>query len=198
MGELADGEVGPDADVDRLRLVVVLQQEQAGTGQVVDVQELPSCVAAAPQFDVSLLSTALEERVLRRADQVVVVSSAFRSYVEARGVDQSRVHVVPNWTHVEHSVQDRPSVRRRLGWAEGDVIALHSGNMGLKQGLGNLVETARIATPPVRIVLMGDGNQRAALEQLGAGVAALQMLPPSTRRAMPTAPCFPIDSTPPS
>lgn len=127
---------------------------------------------------IARLTAALEKRVLRRADQVVVVSGAFRSYVEARGVDQSRVHVVPNWTHVEHSVQDRPSVRKRLGWAEGDVIALHSGNMGLKQGLGNLVETARIATPPVRIVLMGDGNQRAVLEQLGSGIEALQMLPP--------------------
>jgi len=155
---------------------------RAGVRLVLWVQDLmgPSVAQSGMSGGrrIARLTTALEKRVLLRADQVVVVSGAFRTYVEARGVDQSRVHVVPNWTHVEHSVQDRPSVRKRLGWAEGDVIALHSGNMGLKQGLGNLVETARIATPPVRIVLMGDGNQRAALEQLGSGVEALQMLPP--------------------
>ena len=55
--------------------------------------------------------------------------------------------------------------------------------MGLKQGLENLVETARRATQPVRLVLMGDGSQRAALEHLGDGLPRLQMLPPAGAEA---------------
>ncbi|MGI8538126.1 MAG: hypothetical protein ACR2K2_16985 [Mycobacteriales bacterium] len=70
-----------------------------------------------------------------------------------------------------------------MGW--GNLVALQGGNMGLKQGLENLVETARLAAPPVRIALMGDGSQRAALEQLGAGVPALQLLPPAEAADFP-------------
>ena len=76
-------------------------------------------------------------------------------------------------------------MRRRLGWAEDDVVALHSGNMGLKQGLKYLVAAARLASAPVRVVLMGDGSQRAALEGLGAGVERLSFLPPSDSADFP-------------
>jgi len=62
------------------------------------------------------------------------------------------------------------------------VIALHSGNMGLKQGLENIVAAAKISAheaPHVRFVLMGDGSQRAALEALGDGLPTLSFLPPA-------------------
>jgi glycosyltransferase involved in cell wall biosynthesis len=128
---------------------------------------------------------ALEGRLLRGARDVVLVSEAFRSYVDAAGVDPDRVHVIPNWTHVGTARQDRASVRSRLGWADDELVALHSGNMGLKQGLENLVETARTAPPGVRIVLMGDGSQRSSLEALGTDVSGLQMLPPAQTEDFP-------------
>lgn len=64
-------------------------------------------------------------------------------------------------------------------------MALHSGNMGLKQGLENVVEAARMAQTPVRFVLMGDGSQRAELERLAVGVPALQLLPPADSADFP-------------
>ena len=54
--DLPDGDVVPDTDVHRLRLVVALQQEQAGGSQVVDVQELPARGARPPHRDVPLLA----------------------------------------------------------------------------------------------------------------------------------------------
>lgn len=134
---------------------------------------------------ISQATTALETRVLRSAAQVLVVSPGFRPYVAAAGVPTERVHVVPNWSHVRPSTGDRAEVRRRLEWAQDEVVALHSGNMGLKQGLENLVEAARLASRPVRVVLMGDGSQRRELEQLGAGVAALDFLPPADTADFP-------------
>ena len=35
-------------------------------------------------------------------------------------------------------------MRARLGWRPGQTVLLHSGNMGLKQGLEVLVEAARL------------------------------------------------------
>ena len=157
--------------------------KRAGAPLVLWVQDLMGPAAAQSGISgggrVAKLTSALEGRVIRAAREVIVVSGAFRLYVNAAGIYVEDIHVVPNWTHVERATQDRAAVRRRLGWAEDEIVALHSGNMGLKQGLDNLVAAARLAAAPVRIVLMGDGSQRTALEQLGAGVERLSILPPA-------------------
>lgn len=162
---------------------------RTGAPLVVWVQDLMGPATAqsgiAGGGRVSRFTGALEGRVLRSAQEVVVVSAAFRSYVEAAGVQPGHVHVVPNWTHVAPAVTARETVRRRLGWSEGEVVALHSGNMGLKQGLDSLVAAARLAAAPLRIVLMGDGSQRAALESLGAGIERLSFLSPVDTRDFP-------------
>jgi len=66
-----------------------------------------------------------------------------------------------------------------MGWRSDYIIVLHAGNMGLKQGLEQVVDAAK-AVPvglPVRFVLMGDGSQRALLEERGKNVGALSFLP---------------------
>jgi colanic acid biosynthesis glycosyl transferase WcaI len=87
---------------------------------------------------------------------------------------------VPNWSHIEPPQGDPQLTRNRLNWPRDLTIALHSGNMGLMQGLENVVAAAKLAQErgqPVRFVLMGDGNQRRALESLGMGLSTLQFLP---------------------
>jgi glycosyltransferase involved in cell wall biosynthesis len=56
--------------------------------------------------------------------------------------------------------------RARFCWADGDQVVLHAGNIGLKQGLEQVVEAARTAAErrdPVRFVLSGGGNQAGAI-----------------------------------
>jgi colanic acid biosynthesis glycosyl transferase WcaI len=69
-------------------------------------------------------------------------------------------------------------VRAEMGWLPGEKILLHSGNMGLKQGLENLIEVARRAPAPWRVVLMGDGSQNSSLQKLAQNVP-VTFLPPS-------------------
>lgn len=124
---------------------------------------------------------ALEGWLLRRADAVVVIHERFRdTVVEDLGVDRDAVTVVRNWSHLEDGEPvDRVAARAQLGWRDDECIVLHAGNMGVKQGLENVVEAARLAgqqASSVRFVLVGDGNQRAALERAAVGVESLQML----------------------
>jgi glycosyltransferase involved in cell wall biosynthesis len=73
---------------------------------------------------------------------------------------------------------DRDEVRRCLGWGDEQVV-LHAGNMGLKQGLEQVLVAARmavLAAPHVRFVLLGDGSQRAVLEAASAGLPNVQFL----------------------
>ena len=160
---------------------------RAGVPHVVVVQDLMGAAAAqsgiAGGGRAAGLASGVEGRVLRSAALVGVVHETFRARVEAMGVPAERIRVVPNWSHVAAPSADRAETRARLGWREDEAVLLHSGNMGLKQGLEVLVEAARLAerdSPErvVRVVLLGDGNQRAALEAAGRGIGRLEFLAP--------------------
>ncbi|MDN4612579.1 glycosyltransferase family 4 protein [Arthrobacter burdickii] len=123
----------------------------------------------------------VESAVLRSADGVVVIHDRFRTYLETHlNVDAARVKVVRNWTHLKPFVlQDRAASRVSLGWNSDDIIVLHAGNMGAKQGLDNVVEAARVVErrgSRVRFVLVGDGNQRPRLEQMAKGSVAISFI----------------------
>lgn len=126
---------------------------------------------------------AIEGRLLRAADRVLVLGDHFAGHVKSLGVDPGRIAIHPNWTHVAPpSGAARADTRARMGWRTDETIVLHSGNMGMKQGLENVIDAARLAGERpgsrVRFVLMGDGSQRPALELRARGVGALDLVPP--------------------
>ncbi|MEN2744290.1 glycosyltransferase family 4 protein [Sinomonas halotolerans] len=123
----------------------------------------------------------LESLIFRSASGVSVIHDRFREYVvDELNVAPDKVSVIRNWTHIEHHAKfDRDAVRARLGWLPDEVIVLHAGNMGVKQGLENVVQAAKRADASgsnVRFVLVGDGNQRPKLEALGGGVLSLEFI----------------------
>lgn len=124
----------------------------------------------------------LEGWLLRRADSVVVIHEQMSAAVLRLGVQPERVHVVRNWTHIAPTPQtDRERVRSALGWNSDETVALHTGNMGTKQDLRNVVQAARIADDreaPVRFVLVGDGVERPLVESAAEGVSRLEVIPP--------------------
>jgi glycosyltransferase involved in cell wall biosynthesis len=126
----------------------------------------------------------LESQILRAADGVVVIHDRFAAHLrDSLNVPRERVTVIPNWSHMSsnRALFTREQARELLGWRQDAVVALHAGNMGLKQGLENVVAAARLADAhdsPVEFVLLGDGNQRTHLEGLGKDVRALRFLRP--------------------
>ncbi|MEV7004273.1 glycosyltransferase [Streptomyces sp. NPDC093982] len=152
------------------------------------VQDLMGAAAAQSGIrgggQMAAVAGSIEAHVLRRATLVGVIHESFVGQVTAMGVPCDRIRLVPNWSHVARPSQPRAETRARLGWQEGRTTILHSGNMGLKQGLEVLVETARQA-PEVQVVLMGEGNQREALRSLGAGLPNLHFLPPAGEDEFP-------------
>jgi colanic acid biosynthesis glycosyl transferase WcaI len=158
---------------------------RAAAPLIVWVQDLMGPAAAQSGIKggdrISAVTGRLEAYVLCRASMVWVLNESFRRYVAGLGVSGALIHVVPNWTHVARPCADRAAVRARQGWRSDEVIALHSGNMGLKQRLENVVHAARLAAaeaPHIRFVLMGDGSQRTALQELAADVPTLSFRSP--------------------
>lgn len=129
------------------------------------------------------IASTLESKILCSADGVAAIHERFKSHmVTLLGVPSGRVEVIRNWTHLP----DTPTsgvgeMRSKLGWGSDEVVVLHAGNMGKKQGLENVVEAARLAGErhsSVRFVLMGNGNQRRQLEKLAQGVSHISFADP--------------------
>jgi len=123
----------------------------------------------------------IERATLKAASGVVVIHSRFGHYlVNSLGIDPQKIEVVRNWTHLESAPPtDMVSTRATHGWGIDETIVLHAGNMGVKQGLSNVVHAARLADEqglPIRFVLLGNGSQRQALRELGSGIDRLQFL----------------------
>ncbi|MFG2733616.1 glycosyltransferase [Streptomyces harbinensis] len=129
-------------------------------------------------------ASAVERRVLRAATLVGIIHESFRPRVAALGVPGDRIRLVPNWSHVAGPATPRAAVRARLGWPQTQTVLLHSGNMGLKQGLEVLIGAAREA-PEIRVVLMGEGSQRERLRALAAGLPNVEFLPPAPEADFP-------------
>ncbi len=128
----------------------------------------------------------LERAAIDAATGTVVVHERFAERLAAAGVRRpERITVIRNWSHIDGVVgdtgADRAAVRARFGWRPDEVVVLHSGNMGVKQGLENVVDAARLAErrgDAVRLVLLGDGGRRPELEAAGRGASRLQFLDP--------------------
>lgn len=147
---------------------------------VQDVYTLSAVQTGSARRIVSLIRW-LESATLRLATRVLVIHPRFSRYISQElDVGQDRIDVVRNWTHVAPSPSRSLEARRRFGWRDDETIVLHAGNMGVKQDLGNVVRASRLAAEsgaPIRFVLLGDGNSRQVLEQMGPN-DRLQILDP--------------------
>lgn len=127
---------------------------------------------------------ALERRLLSSAAGVVAIHAKMAETIAVQhGVRRERVTAIPNWAHVGSPTGRAAQVREELGWGEDDLVVLHAGNMGAKQGLEHVVEAARHIDAQgewqgrrVRFVLMGGGSRRASLEREAQGVGAIDLI----------------------
>jgi colanic acid biosynthesis glycosyl transferase WcaI len=135
---------------------------------------------------------AVESLTIRLSDGVSVIHTGFaRDLTEDFNVDMRRIREIRNWTHVNPpDPLASAAFREAHGWGANDLVVLHAGNMGYKQGLENVVAAATLATGSarsVKFVLLGDGNQRAILQNLAAGVPTVEFLPPVADGEFPAA-----------
>jgi len=123
---------------------------------------------------------AAERWLLRRFDRVSTISPKMLERLAHKGVAQDKQIQFPNWADIDGiRPLDAPSAYRdELGIAHDAVVALYSGNMGLKQGLELLGEAARTLAdhPSLCFVFGGDGPARGALEAACAGLPNIRFL----------------------
>ena len=120
---------------------------------------------------ISRIAHLIEGSALHGADSLVVVSPAMRDVVVGLGVEPKRVSQILNYSARSMYPVDKAAARKKFGWAEGEFVVIHTGNMGAKQDLENVVKAAEALrrNSVIKIYLIGHGNQENTLKQMCAG-----------------------------
>lgn len=103
-----------------------------------------------------------ERLLVARASVVGYVSEGFEDHLREAGA--SVLRPLQNWSTSPAPTLSQGAVKHAFGW-DGQPLCVHGGNLGDKQGLDVLIETAELM-PHVRFAFAGDGNQRPRLEAL--------------------------------
>jgi len=128
---------------------------------------------------ISKIAHAVEGRALHAADSLVVVSPAMKDMVIGLGVESRQINQILNYSARTIASEDKNSARRKFGWATEDFVVIHTGNMGAKQDLENVVRAAGALTgeAKIKIYLAGHGNQENNLKALCNGKSNIAVMP---------------------
>lgn len=113
----------------------------------------------------------IEDFTYRNADKIVVISEGFKQNIMAKGVPEEKIVIIPNWVNTDnvHPVSREDNVLfDRYNLPRDKFYICYSGNIGHSQNLELLVKTAKDLQqelPQVRFVLIGEGAEKANLEQ---------------------------------
>jgi glycosyltransferase involved in cell wall biosynthesis len=116
------------------------------------------------------------------ADTVLTLGPMMANRVAGYCPDRAargRVRWLPLWSNAELKPCGNPrqnELRRERGWADGEVVLLYSGNMGLGHRFGEFLEVAsRLSDVPIRWVFAGSGKRRQEIETLAKAIPAARI-----------------------
>lgn len=137
------------------------------------------------------LARAFERFTSSKALAVVCLCQGFVDRLRERGVAPEKLHLIPDWGNsapVSSGVQES-GFRQAHAIPPGVFLAMHTGNMGKKQDLQNLVRAAQLSRQDSGLLwlLVGEGEERAALEQeiLRHELTNIRLLPLQPPEAVP-------------
>jgi len=122
----------------------------------------------------------LEKFIYRKAQNILVICKGFSDNLKMKGVPGSKIEVIPNCVDVNRV---RPSIEDNFfkddNGLSGKFLVLHSGNMGAKQELENVIEAAQylLDLKDMIFILAGEGPRRKFLEEKAAGSSNVRFMP---------------------
>jgi len=141
------------------------------------------------------MARAVEAFAYRKAAGIVCLCQGFVDKLMARNVPPQKLHLISDWGDTEnirplaHDRNDPAGFRVAHGMAEGQFLALHTGNMGKKQDLMNIVRAAELTRhePGITWMLVGEGEERELLgtEAARRNLDTLKLLPLQPAGSLP-------------
>lgn len=124
---------------------------------------------------------AFERFTLAGFTRVITISNRMAEKLREKGVRADRLSIVRNWVDLSHiyPMKEESPYRAELGYSPEDFVVLYSGNIGAKQGLTLLFETAERLKDEKRIhfIVAGEGPSKKALQDNYGKLANVRFLP---------------------
>jgi colanic acid biosynthesis glycosyl transferase WcaI len=112
---------------------------------------------------------AIEGFAYKRADKTVCICHGFVEKLIARGIPAEKLTLIPLWGDTEkvYPIPNASKFRGDNKVGSDKFLIMHTGNMGKKQDLMNVIRAAALLKDQkdVRWLLVGQGEERATLEQ---------------------------------
>lgn len=129
--------------------------------------ELPKEMGVITNPIVLASLSALEWIAYKSAHRLVALSPGIGAGIERRGIDRNLIAMIPNGCDID--LFSRPAnVWRPPGVRPDDFLAIYAGTHGIANGLGNVLDAARIlqkrGRSDIRLVLVGDGAKKSELQ----------------------------------
>ena len=108
----------------------------------------------------------LEAFAYRHAARVSGITQGMLRAFRAKGVPASKLVYFPNAIDLKNAEPAplRGEFRKRHGFTPDEFLAVYAGNLGVKQGLEVLLQSAPLLRDPsIRLLICGDGAQREVL-----------------------------------
>jgi colanic acid biosynthesis glycosyl transferase WcaI len=127
------------------------------------------------------LARRFESRVLRAFDRVVSISYQMCQRLEGKGVASDRLSLIRNWVDLKkiRPLNGPNNFRTELQITSKTFVALYSGSVGAKQGLGVMLTAAEhlVAEPDILFVVAGDGPAKDGLVHRYGHLPNVRFLP---------------------
>ncbi len=127
----------------------------------------------------SKVAQAIEGSAIKAAKGIVVISPAMRDFVNRLGIEGIRVSQIFNYSARPIVFSNQENARKLFGWNTDDFLVIHTGNMGAKQDLENVVRAVEKlpVTSRIKVKIVGHGNQETKLRALCLGKRNIEVLP---------------------
>jgi glycosyltransferase involved in cell wall biosynthesis len=134
--------------------------------------------AIVPSRILQPVAHAVERRLFRAADEVLLINEHLRDYAIQMGADRMRARVLRTGVDVQRFTPARrgDEVRRELEIAADDFVLFFMGWIYRFSGVREVAESLRRAPAGVRLLVAGDGDDYPALEKLRNGTLGDRLL----------------------
>ena len=149
----------------------------------------------SPRHPFALMCQKAENDAYRDADVVVSMLPKVQEHMAAHGLDLRKLVIVPNGITLDEWQGEPPPLREDVAQAiaqaraAGRTVVGYAGSHGLPNALDHLLDAAaRLREVPLQVVMVGDGHEKARLQQRvqAEGLSNVTLLPPIPKAQIPS------------